>query len=436
VCKGSGAPRIVPHPRFHPKLYGEIAISSRVLRILVGWLKMVSRSGQSTAEPDRLADLIEPREFRFLLSCARSEPRTGIRREVDKDLDWKTLLRFAERHGVQPLLNQALKSTCWDRVPQTTRFELQRFNRANVQKNLLFTAELLQLLAEFERNRISIITFKGPVLAEAVYGDLSLREFSDLDVLVHEADLRKAEDILIARGYLADFPDEDYRKAFLSYQGQYAFRHRQTGAAVDLHWQLSSKGVVFPLRSAEVWSRVEHVMIGGRKVPTFAKADLALFLAAHGTKEGWRRLNWVCDFAELLRKYRHIDWSEVFERAHRAHSSRSLLLAIFLAVTLLEAPAPVDLIERARNNPAIRALADKARLRMLSMAQQGELEEFIGGLDTHDKLRHRLWPIATLLVTRTVGDYRTMPLPKSLWGIYYVTRPFRLASKAARMMCR
>src|SRR5262245_18085134 len=166
---------------------------------------MVLRSGQSAAERDRLADLIEPREFRFLLSCARSEPCTGIGRELDEDLDWKTLLRFADRHGVQPLLNQALKSTCWDRVPQTTRVELHRFNKANVQKNLLFTAELLQLIGEFERNHISIIAFKGPVLAEAVYGDVSLREFSDLDVLVHEADLRKAEDILTARGYQANF---------------------------------------------------------------------------------------------------------------------------------------------------------------------------------------------------------------------------------------
>jgi hypothetical protein len=321
-------------------------------------------------------------------------------------------------------------------VPQPTRLELERVNRANVHRNLLLTAELLRLLDEFDRTGIATVAFKGPVLAETVYGDLSLREFSDLDVLVHEADLRKAQDLLTSRGYQADFPDSDYRKTFLSYQGQYAFRHRPTGVAVDLHWHLASKGILFPLRSAEVWPRLEHVMIGGRKVPTFAKDDLALFLAAHGTKEGWRRLNWVCDFAQFLRKHQHIDWAPVLERAHRAHSSRSLLLAIYLAVTLLEAPAPAELIEKARNNPAIVALADKARLRMLSIAPQGELEEFLGGLDTHDQLRHRLWPVATLLTTRTVGDYLAMPLPKSLWGVYYVTRPFRLASKAARMMRR
>jgi hypothetical protein len=329
-----------------------------------------------------------------------------------------------------------LRSACWDRVPQAIQFELERFDSANVQRTLFLTAELVRLLDQFEQNGISIAAFKGPILAKVVYKDLFVREFSDLDVLVHEADLRHAEDILTARGYQADFPSSDYRKAFLSYQGQYAFRHRQTGVAVDLHWHLSGKGTVFPLCSEEVWSGLEHVVIFGRRVPTFATHDLALFLAAHGTKEGWRRLNWICDFAQLLRKYQHIDWAAVLERAHRAHSSRSLLLATFLAVTLLDAPAPADLIDTARNNPVIRALADKAWLRMLSMTSQGELEEFIGGLDTHDRLRHRLWPIAALFTTRTVGDHQSMPLPKSLWGVYYVSRPFRLASKAVRMMFR
>ena len=267
-----------------------------------------------------------------------------------------------------------------------------------------------------------------------MYGDISLREFSDLDVIVQEADLSKAEDILIACGYQADFADRDYRSAFLSYQGQYAFRHSNTGISVDLHWRLSSKGVAFPLQLAEIWSRLEQVTIAGRTVLTLAHDDLALFLAAHGTKEGWRSLIWVCDFAELLRKYQDIDWVAVFDRAQRSHSSRPLLLAIALASTLLDAPAPPELVNQARKNSAVRALAEEAQLRMLRTVPEGELREFLNGLNAHSRLRHRLWPLATLLTTRTVSDYKAMPLPKSLWGIYYLTRPFRLAIKVVVMM--
>jgi Uncharacterised nucleotidyltransferase len=378
---------------------------------------------------------MNPLEFQLLLHSARSCPDAeSIRGLVRKGVDWPILLTLAARHCVRPLLLQTLKSVCWDAVPLNTQLELTRFNKANVKKNLLFTAELLRLLSLFQQSGIPIAGFKGPILAHSIYGNMSLREFSDLDVIVHKTDLTKAEDILAACGYQADFADKDYRSAFLSYQRQYAFRDSNTGISVDLHWQLSSKGVAFPLKLPKIWPRLVELTIAGRTVLTLAHDDLALFLAAHGTKEGWRSLIWVCDFAELLRKCHDIDWLEVFDRAHRSHSSRSLLLAINLASTLLDAPTPADLIVKARANSAVRALAEKAQLRLLSAAPQGELSEFLNSLNTYDCLRHRLWPVVTLLTTRTVGDYQAMPLPKSLWGSYYLIRPCRLAYKAAKMM--
>jgi hypothetical protein len=375
------------------------------------------------------------REFRLLLYCARSRPKAEpIKDHVRARPNWQILLELAKQHGVRPMLLRSLKSVCWDAVPQTIQRELDRFNRANLQKSVALTAELFRLLAAFQQNGIPIIPLKGPVLAESVYGNLSLREFSDLDILIHQADLRAAEDILIACGYVAQFPDRDYRSTFYSYQGQYGFYHGQIGIALDLHWELSRTGVAFPVKSTEVWSKPRQVTIAGRTVPTLADDDLLLFLAAHGTKEGWRRLIWVSDFAELLRRCQKIDWADLLARARRSHSSRSLLLAIELASTLLDAPAPANLINRARDNSAVRALSEKARGRMLSTVSQGELSEFLNTLNTHDLLRHRIRPVLTLLTTRTVGDYEAMPLPKSLWAAYYLTRPLRLAWKAVKMM--
>ena len=170
-----------------------------------------------------------PREFQLLLYCARSQPDAeSIKNLIGRGVNWQALVELAQQHYVRPLLLQSLKSVCWDAVPKTTKLTLERFNRANLQKNLIFARELLRLSELFQQNRIPIVTFKGPVLAVSVYGDLGLREFSDLDLLVHESDLRKTESILTACGYRADFPDQDYRLAFVSYQGQYAFRDSET----------------------------------------------------------------------------------------------------------------------------------------------------------------------------------------------------------------
>ena len=378
------------------------------------------------------------REFQLLLACARSQPDAqSITELLRQDINWQALVQLARQHYVRPMLFKSLKSVCWEVVPQTTQLELERFNKANIQKNLLFTAELLRLFDLFHQNQIPIATFKGPILAMSVYGHLALREFSDLDLLVQEADLHKAADVLAACGYRADFPDQDYRTAFVSYQGQYAFRQTKSGISVDLHWQFSSKSVAFPIQSTEVWSRLRQVTIGGRTVATLAFDDLALLLAAHGTKEGWRNLGWLCDYAELLRNCHDINWDAILGRAQRAYCSRMVLSAILLASTLLDATAPAHLVDKARSIPAVRALAQKARSRMLQPDSQGEDWKLLNGLTIHDRFWRRLWPVATtLLATRTVGDYRAMPLPKSFWGIYYLIRPFRLAGKAAHRVLR
>src|SRR6516164_2632125 len=332
-----------------------------------------------------------PPEFQLLLYGARSEPASGpIKRLVDQSaIDWGKLLALADQHCVRPLLLQSLKAVCWDAAPASVRLELERFYKSNAQKNLLLAAELLRLLRSFNEGEVPVVAFKGPILAEAVYGDLSLREFCDLDLLIRVQDLTKAEDILLACGYTAQFPDRDYRNAFLSYFGQYAFRRGQSDLCVDLHWQFCGDGVVFPLQAAEVWPGLIEETIAGRAVLSLARDDLALYLAAHGTKEGWRNLLWLCDFAEFLRRHRDLDWIAILERAARSHSSRQLLLAIELAATMLDGPAPAELLDRARHSPAVQSLARRARERMLLTAPKGNWE-FRFGLNTHDKWLHRL----------------------------------------------
>ena len=54
----------------------------------------------------------------------------------------------------------------------------------NARRNLHLTGELFRILDCLDAHHIPAIPYKGPTLAEKVYGDLALRDFSDLDVLV------------------------------------------------------------------------------------------------------------------------------------------------------------------------------------------------------------------------------------------------------------
>jgi hypothetical protein len=350
--------------------------------------------------PLEVDPFVDTREFQLLLSCAKSRPPAGpIQDLVKEGIDWPTVLKLAEQHGVRPMLFQNLKSVCWDAVPDPTKFELARFSRATAKKNLALTEELLRLVSAFQQSDIRVAALDGPILAEALYGDVSLRELCDLNIMVPEAELCKAGDILVACGHYGALRDREHRFPFF-YPGQYVFRHAHTGIAVHLCSRLSNKNMALPLQGWEIWARLRHVTINSRPLPTLAQDDLALFLAGQGMKEGWRKLIWVCDFAELLRKYRNINWTAVLERTERANSSRSLLLGSFLAHLLLDASSPLGLINKARDDSAVQILAKEIQSRMRGNPPAEELDEFLNDL-TIDKSRYKFLPLATLLRTRT-----------------------------------
>jgi len=174
---------------------------------------------------------MDTREFQLLLACAKSRPTVGpINDLVKSGIDWQIALKLAEQHGVRPMLLRSLQPVCWEAVPHAIQVELVRFSRANLKKNLAFTEELLRLVAIFQQNGIPIATVRGPVLAETLYGDLSLREFCDLDIMLPEADLCRAGNTLIACGYRPARPGKGYRSALR----QYLFQHNHTGILGDL----------------------------------------------------------------------------------------------------------------------------------------------------------------------------------------------------------
>ena len=58
---------------------------------------------------------------------------------------------------------------------------------------MLLTSELIKIMKLLEENDIKAIAFKGPTLAQLAYGDVTLRQYVDLDLLV-ELDLEHIQD--------------------------------------------------------------------------------------------------------------------------------------------------------------------------------------------------------------------------------------------------
>src|SRR5437870_4666302 len=68
-------------------------------------------------------------------------------------------------------------------VELVSREERQR----NARRNLLMLRELLEVLDLFAEHSVPALPYKGPILAAVEYGNVSLRTFCDLDILVKTA---------------------------------------------------------------------------------------------------------------------------------------------------------------------------------------------------------------------------------------------------------
>jgi len=242
----------------------------------------------------------DPRaEMKLLLCCARtsidSKTLELLRTLLRQDMDWHRVINTADRHGVLPLLYRSLSRSSPDAVPKAILDELRESFQSNVQHSLLLTAELLKLLDLFAVHGINAIPFKGPVLAASVYRDLSLRPFSDLDLLVNRDDLLKAGGLLASLGYSQPTADngvaleQDPDPEDVAYLGPkfYIFVHQDHGTRVDLQWRVTQRYFSFSLEENQGRERLVPVMVAGRSVLTFAPMDLLLILCAHGAKHQW-----------------------------------------------------------------------------------------------------------------------------------------------------
>ena len=370
-------------------------------------------------------------EFDLLCCVARPQPALDrVRAYLRLGVDFSELLPLAVQHAVQPQLVDALGLLSWEAVPDDARRSLEAFCHRHLLRVLTFTEALCRVADAFDKGGVTFATFKGVALAHALYGDASAREYSDIDIIVPQQHMMNAERILEGLGYRSRQGDRTFRAAFLSYQRQYALFSRELGFSIDLHWAFSGSYLPFPLAADDVWRDIAYVTVGHRRIPTIGGVNLALLLAGHGTKEQWERLQWVADFALLIDRSPDLDWSAVYRRARDEGCGNCVLLGCLLAEGLLDVPVPSGLLQPIAGNKRVGARAAV----LIDGLRQGvplpDVPANFSDLDLCDRRLDRIGAALSLVVTPTVGDHAALPLPPSLWSIYRVIRPFRLAAKA------
>ncbi len=336
-----------------------------------------------------------------------------------------------------PLVCRSL-NTFPESVPKEILDRLQSDFSAHARRNLFFTRELLKLLALMEENGIRAVAYKGPVLSASAYGNVVLRSFVDLDILVHEQDILRAKDLLLTRGFrtltqLTKAQEEVHLRS--RGQKDIVLVRPDLPISVELHWRIASL-FLFPLDSDLLWQRLGTITLGGANVSNLSAEDMLLVLCVHGAKHSFKRLQWICDIAELIRANPEMDWDQVTGRAAKLGSKRMLSLGLFLATNLLAVAVPQNVARSIDADPKVKSLAARVMTSFFSnttnvshaftdVAFRVNLREDLGDR-TRLRLQFYLYKFL-LAVTPNVQDKEFLRLPAFIWFFYYLVRPVRLA---------
>ena len=375
-------------------------------------------------------------EFELLLACCAQPLNHGrIEAVLHGQFDWQRFLSLAEHHSVIPRVYRSLVSYS-DELPVQDFSLLSARYEENARSALWFTRELIRILKHLEDQGILAMPYKGPALAQILYGDVTARQFSDLDILVRPEDVPKAKGVLDRLGYKPtvrlrvgserDFIRSGYECPLEGADGAHL---------IELQWRIVPRLYSIEFDLTSLLQRAGRTELAGRSYATLSWNDLFLVLCVHAAKHLWIRLSWLGDIAELSRSAQ-IDWDVTWQRAQELGIQRMVGLSCLLAHDLLGSPLPAP-VRRWEKDRATEVLTDEiAGIMRGSLPYDIEsVSYFRLMLRLRERWRDRSRFLWRLLWTPSLAEWSAVDLPSWLSWLYRGIRLLRLAKRFSGLAC-
>jgi hypothetical protein len=341
-------------------------------------------------------------------------------------LSWPEVLRLVRQHGVGPLFARNLARLGHGGVPAEARSALAAGQRLDAARNALLIRGLVQALALLAEAGIPAIPLKGPALALSLHGDATLRECSDLDVLIPREAVAPAFALLLARGYehgeeARVAPSEV--EALLESNMEYGFTGGAGGLAhlVELHWDIAWRWRGDDAAMRDLWAEARPAEYWGAAGLGLSPEWRLLYLCVHAARHGWGALKWLVDIHEVCTAG-GLDWGRVGEKARRLGWQGVLDITLSACASLLGTRVPRDL--------ASGALPRWVRLFPAPPpAGAGGLRDALLPALFLCGIPGKLGYLARLFFLPTLGEYRLLRIPSPIRLAYFPLRLVRLGGR-------
>ncbi len=353
-----------------------------------------------------------------------------IRPLLREPICWKILFDLADRHGVQPLLCQTL-STIEEAVPSEDMHALKQRYQVNLLKALFLSRELIRIVDRLSEIGIEVMPYKGLALAEAIYGDIALRQSGDIDLLIRPQDLPRIREAVSELGYTPhSLLSKAEERAYLKSGYECAFDGTAGRNLLEVQWAIQPRFYAVDSDNEGLFRRAVSIEVAGRSMKTPSAEDLFIVLSLHAAKHVWGRLIWLCDLARIV-NLPALNWKWIGSQATELGIVRILRVSLLLVRQLLGTAIPSVAETCLPKDIAAAGLADEIQPHIASNTTYDveSLAYFRLMLRLRERRRDRVRFLSRLIFTPGPSEWAAVRLPQSLFPLYRLVRLSRLAAR-------
>jgi Uncharacterised nucleotidyltransferase len=350
----------------------------------------------------------------------------------NKSIDWDKLYKLSCFHQVRPVLLRGVLGLPSGLVPTSFLETLKNACFQITTHALRQSQEMLRLLALFKQNNILAIPYKGAAYSNMYYGNLGMREFSDIDLFIHEKDLFEIKKCLLFEGYrpvynITDTQMAAYIKVSCDYTFDYFSSDNKRLFHVEPHYRsntLLGNFNYFTLSDCD--NTIREVSFSNTTIPALSiENNFLLTVMHHGEGEGWSRLKYLCDiYAFLKKEEKNLDWNFIIEKVEKLQITTQLLVGLAMIQAMYDLALPASITHRL-NNLKINNLVQN-RYQNLNRDNYSFENVLLFKLKCADGWIDKIKILLSKIFTTTLVDMQVVNLPRQLFFLYMFIRPFRL----------
>jgi len=365
-------------------------------------------------------------EILLIIECSKEEPSyIYIKKYINQIKNWNNFIFLVKSHGVLPLVYNSLKSCENLDLPSFVMNKLKELYFIIAKENMMLSSELIKVTKAFDFMDIDYISFKGPTLSKLSYGNIIQRQYCDLDILIKYKDIKSVINLLKEFEYESEY--SNLNEINLKYIKVISFYNKKLGTEIEIHCELISSTYAINLDSIDFFNLTNNIKIYNNNIKSFNKEFLFIYLCIHGSKHIYERISWITDINKCLID-KTFNWKLIVKFAKELNIERIVYSSIYLASITFDTSLP---------NYIKSNMTDINKLRSIS-------ENILSSIDKNDKISLRS---LSILLSQREGlckkinlilksffyiketDIKFIKLPKYLYFIYFIVRPFRILSK-------